>query len=1029
MKPRIKIMFNTAVLVALLASLSLLPNNLMRVRADDGDSFPPPPPGATDLAVTAHRPTFDNIAPALNEGAGGYITSASPCTSPGTGYVDPQWRLVNGDTAVTLEGQVTGSKLAWDDNPIDHHSRDRNFFVFPDPFYAHLTAIGNFHVGEDNEIGRIEVEWESASFPSWALPMEGDRVHVEGSHIWDCAHGDNGRYRTEIHPPRLVMTLRDAADQWQKDCQATDPPDPDCIDGKVTIPARPGWADTMPGLGSVPVPVTRADIFASSDGGEAREQLTCFSSILLPPPPGCPPDWYQDIRGTYDLFVPAPPRPDQDAQLVTKLVPHPFLTCTSDDDCGGALDELASHPERFTFTPQDSPAGSGVAIHIDLTGDEPASLLYGFGFTFEVGWNRVATVVPRRVKVTIEGMHVANTTDSGLDDDGEFEISSLIGDTFRHMLLTGGPKQVGYSSNWDVPQTNEVNVGNYGVKSSGSECALDAPGGADPGPCQTQFEVTLLPGQPLRVFLRAEEQNTAATNDELGGVERIATEATNYDIGEHTEWFQEHTSSGDDALDGDDCGTPNPTPCLRVTYKIEDDPIPGPATTTLSTGQPTVVQAGETWLTSASDIILKATAPNGPQANDALEIHERFWRTGTPVPADSTCGPGGNGIVFCTLHLNANDGADGQYTLEYWSVDTNTQAIEPPQKATFRLDNTAPTTSASLAGTLVRGWYNTPVTVTLSADDGLGVGVDHTAFNVDGGAFDTYLGPFVVSGDSASHSVSFLSADKLANIETAKSVAFQIDTTPPVLAISNASDGTFSYSQDELVNGVFTNASLIHITYASSDALSGMWEVRVDGTPIGFTGTTDIALPAGISTHNLVAEDVAGNLTTLTFSIVSIPPGTFVGGIDPQGTGFWKNAVSNAAYSNADLANFLAETNIASQAFGPKLNRYDEATLANYLSYISVSPNSITDLKVRRELLSAWLNFMSGREPSTQNVNLKSVSGWQDVVKNTGGSSQTTALNLVREVERRLGESLSATQLQTIQSLLEKLNAGNLNIK
>jgi hypothetical protein len=74
-----------------------------------------------------------------------------------------------------------------------------------------LASPGNFHSGEDNELGRIEVEWESAAFPPWALPMMGDRVHVEGSWISDCAHAD---YRTEIHPPDLVMTLRDTAGQW-----------------------------------------------------------------------------------------------------------------------------------------------------------------------------------------------------------------------------------------------------------------------------------------------------------------------------------------------------------------------------------------------------------------------------------------------------------------------------------------------------------------------------------------------------------------------------------------------------------------------------------------------------------------------------------------------------------------------------------------------------------------------------------------------------------------------------------------------
>src|SRR6266542_523287 len=392
-----------------------------RAGADDGDSFPPPPPGHTDPNVTKHATTFDNIAPAAGEfdtlpfGEQYVPGDTTTCTSPGTGYVDPQWRLVGGfDNVTTVEGQVTSSKIAWDDNPIDHHSRDRNFLIAP----------GNFHQGEDNEHGRIEVEWESAAFPAWALPMAGDRVHVEGSHIWDCAHGEDG-YRTEIHPPRLVMALRDAANHgWPSD----DSP---------TIPARPGWADTMPGLGSVPIPVTRADVFASSDGGEAREQETCFGAI--PCPFGL--DYYQPLKSkSYDLFVPAPPKPDDDAQLVVKLIKHPSLNCNSDDtSCGTAVDVLQSEPARFTFSQAPGPIDAGVGIHVDFSGfTEPASFLYGFGFTFEVGWNRPAPTVPRRLKVTALGVHVQYPQDffnlgdlGGSYEDGELELSGLIGDTFR----------------------------------------------------------------------------------------------------------------------------------------------------------------------------------------------------------------------------------------------------------------------------------------------------------------------------------------------------------------------------------------------------------------------------------------------------------------------------------------------------------------------------------------------------------------------------------------------------------------------
>lgn len=150
---------------------------------------------------------------------------------------------------------------------------------------------------------------------------------------------------------------------------------------------------------------------------------------------------------------------------------------------------------------------------------------------------------------------------------------------------------------------------------------------------------------------------------------------------------------------------------------------------------------------------------------------------------------------------------------------------------------------------------------------------------------------------------------------------------------------------------------------------------------------------------------------------------------DPQGSGFWKNALGNGAYTSVELGLFLAEVNVASRSFGAPDNRYAEASLLNYQSYLDVNPNSVADLKVRKELLVAWLNFVSGREPAGQKIDLKSVSDWPTVVTNTAGSSVTTALNLVRESERRLAQSPSATLVETIQALLEKLNSGKLDSK
>jgi len=322
----------------------------------------------------------------------------------------------------------------------------------------------------------------------------------------------------------------------------------------------------------------------------------------------------------------------------------------------------------------------------------------------------------------------------------------------------------------------------------------------------------------------------------------------------------------------------------------------------------------------------------------------------------------------------------------------------------------------------VRGWYSTPVTVTLSASDGAGVGVSQTRYSVDLGLLLQYTAPVVVSGDG-SHSIGYFSRDKLLNGETVKNVPFKIDATPPTLGVSTASDGTFSYTQNELVGGVFTNAGSLAVTYAASDATSGIFDVRVDGVSISTSGTTTVPLPSGVSLHSLVAEDVAGNLTTLTFAVVSISPGAVT---DPQGSGFWKNAVGTGGYTSLELATFLEMVDVVSRAFGAPDNRYVDATLLNYQSYLTLNPNAVVDLKVRKELLVAWLNLVSGREPAGQAIELKSVAAWPAVVTNTGGSSDTTALNLVRESERRLAQNPPDPLLDTIHALLEKLNSGKL---
>ncbi|MFL5946619.1 MAG: hypothetical protein ACJ74C_14440 [Gaiellaceae bacterium] len=965
-----------------------------------------PAHATTSPSATNHNTTFDDIAPFRDESdlppGGKYTDGTASVLCAGSvvpGITGPQWIFVlqPGFQTQVLDGEVTNAPLVMtDDSPIDHDSRDRNIYVYPYPQSAKLLASpGNFQTGEQSERGRIEVEWESAALPVWAQPDWSDRVHIEGAHIWDCAHADvTDGFRTEIHPPLVTMSLRDAANEWPAGL------------ANPKLPTRPGWVDTMPGMGSVPVPVTRADIFGSSDGGSARTQETCFS-FVNPCLFGL--GWYQPLAiKNYDFFVPAPPNLDPNAQLVTKLIKHPFPNCSSDNDCG-SLDVLEK-TDRITFT--NTP--TGVAVHVNFTDSpftEPKSHLYGFGFTLEVGWNTPAAFIPERVKVTVEKVHIKTTMDdAGNGPAAEWEIAAMINGNFKHLLLTEtNGDGVGYEYDEGVPTTNDVDAGDYGIKGSGPECALQTDSKTDPGPCQKVFEVTLLPGQPLRISFRAEEDDAGPNfNNPAGAVERILTDL--YAIGEKTEWFQERSSAGAIEVDPD-C---HPDACASITYKIENDPIPAPPQTTTTVGAPNVDQGGETWVTSNTSIGLATTAAAGKEA-DTFEIHARSWRFGSAAPSESVCGTGTGGAT-CTLHLDANDGFDGVYNVEYWSVDTTTGATEATQSREFRLDNTPPTTFPILSGTFVRGWYNTPVTVTLFATDGAGVGIDHTTYIVDGGPFNAYLTPFVVTGDSPARVVSFASADKLGNLEPLQGSQFKIDGTAPTLTSSDAFDGAFHYSQDELVNGVFTNASSLAVTYAASDALSGMWDVRRDVTSVPFVGTTTVTVPTGISTHTLVAEDVAGNLKTLAFAIVSVTP---LGIAAPQGAGWWK--------LNPASSTLLDEVNIVSRAFGAPTNRYADVTTANYDSYLTPGANPTAEQKVRRDLLVAWLDFVSGFEPAAQSVDVKSVNGanpWWKVVRNTGGengSSVTTALNVVRESERRLEDLPPTPYLDTIQILLDKL--------
>jgi hypothetical protein len=145
---------------------------------------------------------------------------------------DPEWPTawdalpveIYGTIAPTDEnGSNQPSQISPSDNPPTHYGHDATFFLVPDEPYRWVVGTVNYFEEGEPDVpgtGRIELEWETLNggstskygqppigLPIWANPTVGDRVYVLGRWILDAGHPEIGD-RTEIHPPRLIATMR-----------------------------------------------------------------------------------------------------------------------------------------------------------------------------------------------------------------------------------------------------------------------------------------------------------------------------------------------------------------------------------------------------------------------------------------------------------------------------------------------------------------------------------------------------------------------------------------------------------------------------------------------------------------------------------------------------------------------------------------------------------------------------------------------------------------------------------------------------
>lgn len=183
-------------------------------------------------------------------------------------------------------------------------------------------------------------------------------------------------------------------------------------------------------------------------------------------------------------------------------------------------------------------------------------------------------------------------------------------------------------------------------------------------------------------------------------------------------------------------------------------------------------------------------------------------------------------------------------------------------------DMIPPVSTASLGGTAGPAeWFLSPVRVTLNASDS-GSGVAAIYVRADGGSWQTYTAPLMLSSDGT-HTVEYFATDAASNYEAIHSVTFKIDTVGPVS--SAVVSGTPGWGNWFL--------SPVQVTVSASDAGSGVTAIhaRTDGGPWRIV-TSPLSIPTdGVHAVDSYATDFVGHdgsVHRTAFGIDTVAPVT-----------------------------------------------------------------------------------------------------------------------------------------------------------
>ena len=286
------------------------------------------------------------------------------------------------------------------------------------------------------------------------------------------------------------------------------------------------------------------------------------------------------------------------------------------------------------------------------------------------------------------------------------------------------------------------------------------------------------------------------------------------------------------------------------------------------------------------------------------------WTNGSVQVTLAASDTGGSGVDTTSYKIGNGDPQtySGPFTVSnatpiaYWSTD-KAGNVESQKSLTPMIDTVAPVTTAT---TNPSGWTDGDVTVTLSATDDGGSGLDTTYYQVGSGSVKTYGDPFTVSSAAQ---VTYWSTDNAGNEETHHTLTPQIDLTAPVTTAATDPSGwtdgdvtvTLSATDDggsgldatyyrigdadpQTYSAPFIVSDATPVTYWSTDKAGNEEQPETLTPQIDLTApvTTATMDPSGWTDHDvtvtLAASDTGGSgVDTTSYKIGNGDPQTYSG--------------------------------------------------------------------------------------------------------------------------------------------------------